>query len=128
MTELMQRRRALMMVTKDTLPIQEIGVNLLEEKAKGYKVDVNTGELIQSSSVIYSVAYIPINPNYQYKMVKYGNRPANLVWYDKNYGYISGRSYSNTTPWAVTTPPSNARYARMSCNDGNGSFEFFRYA
>lgn len=94
MTDLMQRRRALMEVKKDSYLEQEIGYNLL--------VDVQNFEMVQTTNPTSgtdkrwpaTADFIPINPNYTYKVGR-----QNVKYYA--YCYDSKKSHIGTiiTEW-----------------------------
>ena len=125
MTDLMLRRRAMMMETAAP-ELYPVGTNIKALYLTGNpanwiinkKYSTTTGELIDGTSGYYaSDIYVPVKPQYRFR--KNGYRITGLCWYDKDKVFISGSIHNNTTAGDLPAPPSNAAFFRIST--GNSS-------
>lgn len=85
---LMQRRRALMEVKKDSYPEQEIGYNLLVDVQNFEMVEKNNPTSVRDKRWAATADFIPINPNYTYKVGRQ-NTQYFAYCYDSKKSYIS---------------------------------------
>lgn len=94
------------------------GTNLFDKNSR-----YNTqGKYLQGNGVekeneSYSISgYISIKPNTNYAIsYEHFGYGAALCWYDENFVFISGRSYSDLSTIAgILTSPENAAYVRLS--------------
>ena len=104
----------------------------------GYSLNISTGAATSDSSCFYTDSYISVDPNTSYvfygscktphgniaeKQKAFYNR---ILYYDSNHNFISGKEGADYTHSAnqrevpcIFTSPSNAAYARISCNLDN---------
>lgn len=118
--------------------INNIGINtsdLVLEKT----IDNTTGEVVDSPTNFYLNGFIPVDPNTSYvfygacktphdniseKQKTWYNR---ILYYDSSYNFISGKEGADYTTTGspnrevpcIFTSPSNAAYAKVTCNMEN---------
>lgn len=118
--------------------INNIGINT-NDLVLGKSIDRSDGSIVDSSSNFYLDSFIPVDPDTSYvfygscntvhnsnplKQKTFFNR---ILYYDSNYNYISGKegadfdipSTSQKEVPCIYTSPSNAAYARVTCNMEN---------
>lgn len=118
--------------------INNIGINT-NDLILGKSIDRSNGSVVDSSTNFYLNSFIPVDPNTSYvfygscntvhnhnplKQKTFYNR---ILYYDSNHNFISGKegadfdipSTSQKEIPCIYTSPSNAAYARVTCNMEN---------
>lgn len=117
-----------------------IGINT-SDLTLGKAIDRTTGAVVDSPTNFYLNGFIPVDPSTSYVFYGSCKTPHNtifekqktfynrILYYDSSYNYISGKEGADyTTPSGTTanrevpcifTSPSNAAYAKVTCNMEN---------